>query len=164
MIKRVFQSGFFSLAFAFLSMHPITGFAMTNAEEQQAVREFKLTPSYLERWVSVREEAIEKSISIGAFELRDHAIQGNANTPVARYSYVEKLPGVIPLLAQHKFSVSNFVQGSRAILAAWLAQTSSAPESLASANNIQAVADAKHVLAPIMEHDFAVELEQRLKR
>lgn len=164
MIRRVFRSGLFGLVFVLLSIHPITGFAMTNAEEQEAVRAFKLTPDYLERWITAREQAIEKNIPIGTFELRDPEAKGDVNTPERRYTYLENLPGVMPLLARQHLSLSDFIYGSRAVLAAWIAQSSSAPESIASANNIQAVADTKQALAPIMEHDFAVELEQRLKR
>lgn len=164
MIKRVFQSGLIGLAFAVMCVHPITGFAMTEAEEQEAVRAFKLTPDYLERWIAVREEAIEKDIPIGTFELRDPTAQGSANTPDRRHTYVENLPGVMPLLAEQQLGLIDFIHGSRAVVAAWFAQTSSAPESLASANNIEAVANAEQALEPIMEHDFAVELENRLKR
>lgn len=164
MIKRIFIRRLFGLVFALLCIHPITGAAMANAEEQQAVRAFKLTPYYLERWIAVREQAIEMNIPIGTFELRDPEAQGYANTPERRYIYLKSLPGVMPLLAQKQLDLSEFIHGSRAILAAWIAQNSSAPESLASAKNIQTVADAKQALAPIMEHDFSVELEQRLKR
>lgn len=138
--------------------------AMTLAEAQQQSREFDLTPSYLARWINVRQEAEHAGLDVGVFQLANPDTSPESRTPDRIVSRLEGLPRFAGILQRHGLSATDFMLGSHAILAGWVAQTSSAPESLAEPANIEAVRQAEDQLRPIMEHDFEIERQQRFKR